>query len=81
MLIPGEAETTTTQLRAGNPNTKDATTKMAEQATTTGASTTRRDAENLMAEARGITSPRMDLHHDHLLREEEATVTHHTDGA
>jgi hypothetical protein len=64
-LSQGEAGTTTAQLRAGNPGAK-------EEATAVGASTARRDMENMIAEARGITGPRTALHHHHLVREAKA---------
>jgi hypothetical protein len=51
------AITSIAKLRAGTPGAKEAAANIAVEATATRASTTRRDAENLIAEARGITSP------------------------
>ena len=60
------------EAKAGTLDVKEAATRTAVEATAARARTTRRDAENLTAEARGIISPRMALRHHILVREVEA---------
>jgi hypothetical protein len=51
------AGTRNAQLNPSNPGVKEAAAKMAEEATAAEASTARKDAENLTADARGTISP------------------------
>jgi hypothetical protein len=62
------------QLRASNPDVKEAVAKMAEEATVAGASTIKRDVANLTSEARGIISLCTALRHHHPAREAEPEV-------
>jgi hypothetical protein len=72
MLGLGEVGMTIAKLKECAPDVKEAAAKMAVEATAARAITTKRDEENLMAEARGITSPRTALRHRHQVREAEA---------
>jgi hypothetical protein len=64
-------------LSPGNLGMKEAATKMAKVATAAGANIVRKDAESLMAEARGTISPRTVLRHHHLVREVKADADGH----
>jgi hypothetical protein len=78
MLSPGEAGTRNAHQSPGNLGVKEVAAKMAEEATTAGASIARKDAESLTAEVRGTISPRAVLHHHHLVMEVDAEAEAHT---
>jgi hypothetical protein len=72
MLSLGEAGTMIMEAKPGNHGMKEAAARTAAEATAAGATITRRDAKNLTAVARGITSPHTALRHHHPVREAEA---------
>jgi hypothetical protein len=73
-----EVGTRNAHLSPGNPDVKEAVTKMEEETTAAGVNTTRKDVENRMAEEIGIISPLTVLRHHHLEKEVETEAEDHT---
>jgi hypothetical protein len=69
---PAGAGTRNAHLSQCNPGMMEVVAVMARAATAAGVSTAKRDVVSLMAEARNLAGPRMDLHHHPSVQEVEA---------